>query len=295
MTYGSATVAQNVEVYMRHIYGDKASRETIADFEKRYRLVGHSPLIDITQEQAQLVQEKLGDAYVVKSAMRHSDPFIHDAVAQCAREGAGRVIGVILSPQFSSFIMEGYKKALLDAAHASGFEDTNVTIVAPWPTESHFIALLSKRIDAKRRALQQLHRRDIPVVFTTHSLPERVVKSDPSYLDELQATTDAILKTLDDASLEHYSAYQSAGHTPEPWLKPDLTDVLDVLAKKNVPAVLIAPIQFLADHLEILYDLDIAGAEQCAQRGIAYERIELPNTDPLFIDSLAATVTRTQA
>ena len=103
-----------------------------------------------------------------------------------------------------------------------------------------------------------------------------------------------MLKLLDDPSLEHYSGYQSAGHTPEAWLKPDLTDVLAELAKKKAPAVLIAPIQFLADHLEILYDLDIAGAEQCAEHGIAYNRIELPNADPLFIDSLAATAKHTE-
>ena len=293
MTYGSATVAQNVEAYMRHIYGDKASRETIRDFERRYRLVGHSPLVEITVAQAALLQKKLGLNYVVQSAMRHSKPFIHDAAAACRRAGAKRVVGIILSPQFSAYIMEGYKQALFEAAYAAGFEEGSVAIAEPWPTERQFIKLLASRIEAKRKSLRALHGADVPVIFTTHSLPERVVKSDPAYLDELKATTDAVLKRLQ-KPVEYYSAYQSAGHTPENWLKPDLTDILARLAKKKKPAVLIAPIQFLADHLEILYDLDIAGAEQCAEHGVAYNRIELPNVDPLFISSLAATAKRTE-
>jgi ferrochelatase len=294
MTYGSATVAEHVEAYMRHIYGDKASRETIEDFERRYRLVGSSPLVEITHMQAEALQEKLGGTYIVKSAMRHSEPFIHAVVAECKKLGAEKIVGIILSPQFSSYIMEGYKKALLDAAGAAGFEGAQVAIAKPWPTEEHFIALLSQRIKDKLKKLSALHGRAVPVVFTTHSLPERVVKSDPGYLDELKATSDAVLKALDDPSLEHYSAFQSAGHTPEAWLKPDLTDILAELEKKNSPAVLIAPIQFLADHLEILYDLDIAGAEQCADKAIAYNRIELPNVAPLFIESLAAAAHTTE-
>jgi ferrochelatase len=293
MTYGSATVAENVEAYMRHIYGEKVSRGTIEDFERRYRLVGHSPLVEITARQAELLQQELGGTYVVKSAMRHSEPFIADVVAECKAAGAMRVIGIILSPQFSSYIMEGYKKDLFEATRAAGFDDVRVAIAVPWPTEEHFIELLSRRVAAKARELRALHGTNIPVIFTTHSLPERVVKSDPSYLDELKATTDAVLKKMDEPTLEHYSAYQSAGHTPEAWLKPDLTDILSQLQAK-APAVFIAPIQFLADHLEILYDLDIAGASQCADYDIAYNRIELPNTDPLFIEALAAVARRTE-
>lgn len=295
MTYGSATVAQNVEAYLRRIYGDKASNETIRDFEQRYRLVGHSPLVEITRAQAEALQEKLGRSYIVKSAMRHSKPLIADVVKRCKKEGAQRIVGIILSPQFSSFIMEGYTKTLLDATERAGFDRSHVAIANAWPTEPHFVALLAKRVKAKLRILRKLHGGNVPVIFTTHSLPERVVKSDPNYLDELTATTDAVLRRLKDPSLEHYSGYQSAGHTPEPWLKPDLTDILAKIAKKRAPAVLIAPIQFLADHLEILYDLDIAGAEQCADHGISYNRIELPNTDPLFIESLAAIAKTTEA
>ncbi len=288
MTYGSATTAEHVEEYMHRIYGGKASQELVDDFKMRYRLVGHSPLIEIAHNQAILLQERLGGDYIVRSAMRHSAPFINDMVAECRAEGAEKIVGIILSPQFSSFIMEGYRTALYEAGKRNGLAMSDITIAEPWPTEKHFIELLAKRVKEKTAILETLHGAKIPVVFTTHSLPERVVAKDPTYLDQLKATTDAVLAKLNDPELEWYAGYQSAGHTPETWLKPDLTDILKILREKNSPAVLIVPIQFLADHLEILYDLDIEGAKQCAEREIAYNRIDLPNTDPLFIDSLAA-------
>ncbi|HUO56418.1 MAG TPA: ferrochelatase [Candidatus Paceibacterota bacterium] len=290
MTYGSATIAERVEEYMNRIYAGKASRELIEDFQMRYRLVGHSPLIDITRRQAALVQERLGNGFVVRAAMRHSQPFISEAVTEMRQEGVQKIAGIILSPQFSSFIMEGYRTALFDAAQQSGFEQYSVVIAKPWPAEEHFVELLAHYAKEKLSFLEALHGCKIPIVFTTHSLPERVVKSDPSYLDQLKATTDAVLAKLSDNTIEWYAGYQSAGHTPEKWLKPDLTDILKILQEKKSPAVLIVPIQFLADHLEILYDLDIAGAQQCAEHAIAYNRIELPNTDPLFIESLSATI-----
>jgi ferrochelatase len=292
MTYGSATTAEHVDEYMTRIYHGKASRELIEDFQMRYRLVGHSPLVEITQAQASLLQEKLGDNHIVRAAMRHSAPLIKDVVAQCRAAGAVKIIGIILSPQFSSFIMEGYRTALYAAAKENGFAESDVVVAKPWPTESHFVELLAKRVRESLAKLETLHDTHIPVVFTTHSLPERVVASDPSYLDQLKATRDAVLEKLNDPNLEWHAGYQSAGHTPEAWLKPDLVDILAILKEKKSPAVLIVPIQFLADHLEILYDLDIAGAQQCAENNIAYNRTELPNTDPLFIESLASIVSR---
>ncbi len=288
MTYGSATTAEHVREYMRHIYGDKASSETIADFEERYRLVGRSPLIDITEQQAKLLQKELGADFVGRAGMQHSEPFIEQAVGKCREAGAETLVGIILSPQFSSFIMDGYRKVFLAAASQHGFVPDQTRLVGPWPTQPDFIELLTTRTKTALAEFTVKYGKAPAVVFTTHSLPERVVAKDPSYLEQLAATTDAILAKLPTPLPEHYSAYQSAGHTPEPWLKPDLVDILAVLRRRGDHAVLIVPIQFLADHLEILYDLDIAAGEQCLQFGIEYHRIELPNTDPKFIDALAA-------
>lgn len=289
MTYGSATTAEHVGEYMHHIYKDKVPDGLVKDFAERYKLVGHSPLIEITEKQAEHLEKELsgkGNEFIVKAGMLHSHPFIEEAVSACREAGAERIVGIILSPQFSSFIMEGYRTALKTAALKEDYAEDEIVVAGPWPTEPHFIELLAKRVNT---TLVKLHKKhdNVPVVFTTHSLPERVVAKDPEYLKQLQATAEAVVAKLDDPKLEWYRGYQSAGHTPEPWLKPDLVDILADLRDKHDKAVLIVPIQFLADHLEILYDLDIAGGEQCKDYDIEYNRIDLPNTDAQFISSLA--------
>jgi len=291
MTYGSATTAEDVAPYMQHIFKNHVPDGLIADFENRYRLVGRSPLIDITKRQAELLEKHLHGVgkqnYIVRAAMLHSAPFINDVVLELKNGGAEELRGVILSPQFSSFIMDGYRAALTKAATTNEFPREAVSIAGPWPAEAHFIELLAVRVKAAMAKLEAHYGRPVPVLFTTHSLPERVVKKDPNYLKELQKTIDGVLAKLHMPELEWHAGYQSAGHTPEEWLKPDLTDLLEELRGKT-PAVLIVPIQFLADHLEILYDLDIAAKAQCDERGIAYHRIELPNEHPLFIEALAS-------
>jgi ferrochelatase len=278
MTYGSATTAANVRPYFEHIYKNP-SRELIADFQHRYKLVGGSPLVAITKRQASLLQKRLGEKYVVRAGMRHSAPFISEAVAACKKAGATELRGIILSPQFSSFIMEGYKRDFSGAAAENGF--TEYSVHGPWEKEPAFIKLLAKRVKEKLKKLPK----DTPVIFTTHSLPKRVVEKDPKYLKQLSSTINAVRKQL--PKIRWYAGYQSAGHTPEEWLKPDLVDILRDLRRKTSD-VLIVPIQFLADHLEILFDLDVAAKAQCEEFGIRYNRIELPNTDPLFIETLRA-------
>jgi ferrochelatase len=285
MTYGSATTAEHVAEYLGRIYHGKASATVIEEFKKRYRLIGRSPLIDITNNQAARLQESLGDGYVVRAGMRHSAPFIDDAVAECRTQGAESLKGVILSPQFSSTIMQGYTTAFMESAERHGFDRQSVSVADAWPTETHFIDLLVERIQ------NALELQRSPIIFTTHSMPLRVIEKDPSYLRQLEATINAVREKLDPA-VEWYAGYQSAGHTPEAWLKPDLTDILSTLRAKKAHSVLIVPIQFLADHLEVLYDLDIAARAQCEDFGITYRRIELPNTHPLFIQTLFAIVQR---
>jgi ferrochelatase len=287
MTYGSATTASQVKGYFERIYKGKASAELIADFENRYRLVGHSPLVEITEAQAAALGDMLGKRCVVRAGMRYSAPFIEEAIAECAAEGATSLVGIILSPQFSSFIMEGYKKEFADGAQKHGI--TQAIIAQPWPAEGHFIELLARRVSDRLSVLG-----NVPVVFTTHSLPKRVVEKDPSYLSQLQETIDAVRARIP-KGIEWRQGYQSAGHTPEEWLKPDLTDILADLKEKGGTAALVVPIQFLADHLEILYDLDIAARKQCEDIGIEYHRIELLNADPLFIEALMEIAKKTKA
>lgn len=290
MTYGSATTSEHVFEYLNRIYRGKASNELIQDFKSRYDLVGGSPLIDITKKQASLLQEKLGSRFVVRAGMRHSEPFVEHAVSECKVGGATKLVGIILSPQFSPFIMNGYRTELTEAAEKHGYQADRMQIADAWPTEEHFIEFLAGQTQSKLSKLESECNESVPVVFTTHSLPRRVVKKDSDYLKQIESTVNAVVKKINDSELEWYAGYQSAGHSAEEWLTPDLTDILADLSKRGKKTVLIVPIQFLADHLEILYDLDIAAKEQCEEYDIGYNRIALPNTNFLFINALAAIV-----
>lgn len=280
MTYGSAVTAENIEPYFKHIYaGRELSPEVVAEYARRYKVIGRSPLIENTERQAAALEEALGKNYVVRAGMRHSKPFIADAVAQCAAAGASELIGIILAPQQSAFIRSGYEKDLLEAAAKHNIP---AHLSAPWPAEPHFMRFLAGEIKKFP---------ELPVIFTTHSLPKRVVENEPEYGEQLAATALAVRKELP-ADIEWYAAYQSAGHTPEEWLKPDLTEILDELKQKNSKGALIVPIQFVCDHLEVLYDLDVATRAQCEERGFTYLRTAMPGTDPLFIEALAAIARR---
>ncbi|MDO8518005.1 MAG: ferrochelatase, partial [bacterium] len=141
MTYGSATVPEQVREYFEHIYRGAAPETLVQDFEHRYRMVGRSRLVEITKQQAALLQKQLGKNYVVRAAMRHSAPFTAGAVAECKAAGATKLVGVILSPQYSAFIMGGYRTAFAEAALQNGFLEKDISIARPWPTEKHFIQL----------------------------------------------------------------------------------------------------------------------------------------------------------
>lgn len=283
MTYGSATTSKNVPEYLNRIHKGKASSELIHNFKNRYDLVGGSPLIKITSQQASLLEKRLGPRFVARSGMRHSEPFIENAVSECRAQGATKLIGIILSPQFSPLIMNGYRTTLTEAAQKHGYGVNEVQIADAWPTQEHYIKFLAEQVKKKLST-------GTPVIFTTHSLPRLVALQDSNYLKQIRSTIDAVVHRIQDSKLEWYAGYQSAGHSAEEWLTPDLTEILADLAKQGKKTVLIVPIQFLADHLEVLYDLDIAAKKQCEERGITYNRIALPNSDPLFIEALRSIV-----
>ena len=156
-------------------------------------------------------------------------------------------------------------------------------MVGAWHTNTKLIAWFTETIETKLRSLPS----NVPVVFTAHSLPKSVIDKDPAYLDQLHATIALICERLEFAKNRWQFAYQSAGHTPEEWLKPDLTDLFPGIREAGHQDILVVPLQFVADHLEVLYDLDIAAAEQAKLGGLAYHRIEMPNQDQLFIQALA--------
>jgi ferrochelatase len=288
MTYGSAASAEDVPAYLRSVRGGRhADPALVAEFQRRYRLIGWSPLVRITLAQGAELQRLLDaehgkGGYLVEVGMLHSEPRIDQAVARLAVAGVRRLVGIVLSPQWSPVIMGGYRRALDAAAWRLG-EGAEVVLAGPWHRTPAFLDALALRVT---EALSRLGPR-VPVLFTAHSLPRAVVDRDPGYLDQIAETIDAVVERTGLDRGRWQFAYQSAGHSPEEWLKPDLKDLLPGLRAAGHDALLVVPVQFLADHLEILYDLDIAAREEAQEAGLAFHRIELMNTSPAFIRALA--------
>lgn len=199
------------------------------------------------------------------------------------------MLGIVLSPQYSPIIMGGYDRAL-SAAVERELPGAQVRVAGPWHTTPGFVGELAGRV---REALGRFpHPARVPIIFTAHSLPKAVVDRDHGYIEQLVETIELVAERAGLAPGRWQFAYQSAGHTPEEWLKPDLKDLLPGLRQAGYDDVLVVPVQFLADHLEILYDIDVAARAEAEAAGLRFHRIELPNTSPIFIRALAEVVER---
>ncbi len=296
MTYGSPRDLDDVAAYMTRVRGGHApSGDLLVEFRRRYEVIGGSPLVPITQRQAagleRVLNERVGaDAFVAGAGMRFSDPSIADVARTLVRAGAERLLGLILSPQYSPILMGGYVSSLDQAARELGVPSRTVE---SWHLEPSFVRVLADRLHVGLRRFPTDERDRVPVLLTAHSLPRRVVDREPGYVEQLEETADAVAAAAGLAADRSLFAYQSAGHTPEEWLKPDMLDVLPVLAAQGHRRVLLAPVQFLADHLETLYDIDLGGREQADAAGfVQFERVPAPNDARDFVAALADIVER---
>jgi ferrochelatase len=229
------------------------------------------------------------NVFRVTAGMRFSAPSIGGAVLGLAEDRIERVLGLILSPQYSPALMSGYSCAVEQAAVLLGLPSRTV---GAWHLNWSFIRVMADRL---RRALQLYYpddlRHKVPVLLTAHSLPQRVVDREPEYVAQLEITAREIAAAAGLQSNRWTFCYQSAGHTPEEWLKPDMLDVLPRLAAQGHRHVVVAPVQFVADHLETLYDVDVAGREQAKQSGFAtFNRVPAPNDAEDFAAALANVV-----
>jgi ferrochelatase len=222
--------------------------------------------------------------------MRYSPPTISEAVKTLAAAGARRIVGIVMSPQWSPVIMGGYERTLEDAASAARIP---VVVVHEWHREPAFIEAIAERI--REGLARSADPGRVPLLLTAHSLPRRVFDAEPGYVAQLRETAGLVADRAGLASGRWQWAYQSAGHTAEEWLRPDLKELFPALAAAGHRDVLIVPVQFLADHLEVLYDLDVAAAEEALAAGLRYQRIEMPNTQPAFIRALATVARRVAA
>ena len=274
MAYGSPATAEDIRPYFEDIRGGRpVSDEAVAGLAQRYRRIGgRSPLDDVTEAQRAALERELGVPVFV--GMKHWRPRIAEAVESALTGGATRILGLVLAPHYSRLSVGEYRERL-EAAVAGRAE---LELVESWHDHEPFLDVLADRVRGT----------DAWVVFTAHSLPARILADGDPYREQLLETSRLVAER---AGLDGWSfAFQSASPTREPWLGPDILDELGRLHEAGVRSVLVAPVGFVSDHLEILWDLDVEARERAAVLGLQLERIESLNDDPTFIRALGALV-----
>lgn len=265
MAHGSPDSVDQMEEYLRHVMTRRPpTPQFVAEMQGRYRQIGgRSPLLDITCEQAAELSHEL--AMPVYVGMRHWSPFIKDTVDRARREGIQRLIGLALAPHYADVSVGAYHRVLREAAG-----DIELVLIKSWATEPHLLDLWSSRLEP-----------GVNVLFTAHSVP---VEGAEPYPTEVQATIRGI---LDRVPVKAHFAWQSKSPSPIPWLGPEIPEVLPRLKGQEV---VVAPVGFIADHVEVLYDLDILHRAQAQEFKIDWTRVPMPNNHPLLVQALAETV-----
>ena len=272
MAYGSPDRPEDVPAYFADVRGGRpVSQERIDELVERYRRIGFSPLNEVTERQRAALERELGMPVYV--GMKHWTPWIADAVEQALAGGAEKLVGLVLAPHYSRISVGGYRDRLERALAGRAA----LRFIESWHAHEPFVEVIAGRVRGT----------DAHVVFSAHSLPERIIAEGDPYRDELLTTARLAAERAGIADERWSFAFQSESPTGEPWLGPDILDHLDALAAAGVGKVLVAPIGFVADHLEILWDIDVEARERAAALGIELDRIESMNDDPAFISALA--------
>ncbi len=273
--------------------GRPTAPELVAEFRERYaRIGGKSPLLEISLAQAKALEKRLnmdGGPYRCYVGMRNWTPYIRDVYSQMIQDDLHRIVVLPLTPYHSRRSVGAYFRAVQEARATHG-PPTEIHYIESWNTEPALLAAFAVKIDAALRRLNARGFTDPAGVFTAHSLPRTLIEQGDDYEEELRETMGLVLKRV--PRLRARMAYQSAGRTEEPWLGPPLEETLEELARAGEKAVLVVPFGFISDHLELLYDLDIEARETAERLGMAFDRAESLNTDPAFIDAMAAAVRR---
>ena len=282
MAYGSPERLADVPAYYADIRGGRPIRpELLDDLVTRYRSLGieeESPLNAITEATRGALEQELGDIPVF-TGMKHWTPRIGEAAQRALESGARTIAGLVLAPHYSRLSIAGYR-AQLEKALASRAE---LAFVDSWHDDPGLVEFLAARVLGT----------DAHVVFTAHSLPARILDEGDPYEEQLLGSSRLVAEA---GGISDWSfSYQSESDTGEPWLQPDILDHLEELRARGVEHVLVCPVGFVSDHLEIRWDLDTEAAGRAAELGLRFERIEMPNADPAFVHVLAGVVRRALA
>jgi protoporphyrin/coproporphyrin ferrochelatase len=282
MAYGSPERLADVPAYYADIRGGRPIRpELLDDLVVRYRKLGideGSPLNAITEETRAALERELGDVPVF-TGMKHWAPRIAEAAERALATGAETVVGLVLAPHYSSMSIGGYRRQLEEALAGRA----ELAFVESWHDDPGFVHVLADRVRGT----------EAHVVFTAHSLPARILEEGDPYKTQLLETSQLV---AEHAGLRDWSfSFQSESQTGEPWLGPDILDHLADLHSRGVRDVIVCPVGFVADHLEIRWDLDHEAREKADELGMQFARIEMPNAQPAFVDVLAGLVRRALA
>lgn len=297
MSYGTPESLDGVEAYYTHIRrGNPPSPEQLKELKDRYEAIvgGVFPLRENTDRQVEALQEALNKdnrdpeaEYVCFQGLKHAHPFIEDGVQAMADQGITRAVGVVLAPHYSAMSVGGYIKRAKEKAESLGVE---MAFVESYHLHPKLIEVLANRLSRRLDQFEEAgaNRDEVRVLFSAHSLPERILAMGDPYRDQLLETSQAIADKTGVKSWQF--TWQSAGRTAEPWLGPDILDTLRELSKEQVKYVLSAPIGFVSDHLEVLYDLDIEAQNIAAELDMRLMRIESLNSDPGYMEVLSDVV-----
>ncbi|RLQ97281.1 ferrochelatase [Falsibacillus albus] len=294
MAYGTPYKEEDLERYYTHIrHGRKPSEELIEDLRNRYNAIGGiSPLANITQEQAEKLEEHLNsiqDEIEFKAylGLKHIEPFVEDAVKKMNEDGIREAVSIVLAPHFSTFSVKSYNGRAKEEAEKLG--SPVITSVESWYDEPKFIEYWTNKVKETYESMPEIERENACLIVSAHSLPEKILKNGDPYPDQLKDTAQMI---AENAGIKEYAVgWQSAGNTPEPWLGPDVQDLTrDLYNEKHYKAFVYIPVGFVSDHLEVLYDNDTECKIVTDEVGAAYYRPEMPNAQPEFIDAMASVV-----
>jgi protoporphyrin/coproporphyrin ferrochelatase len=276
MAHGTPSSMEEMPEYLRLVRGGRPpSDELVSEMRHNYEAIGgRSPLTDITQAQAEALRARLGPGVPVAVGMRNWRPFIKEALAELAAAGVNRVVGIPMAPQFSTLSVQKY----CDAAKAALPDGMRFDAVSSFHTHPLLLDAFAERLRAADPRSEER------VVFTAHALPVKAIESGDPYADQVAETARGVAARVGLTTYDR--AYQSAGRTPEPWIGPDLGELIDERSGVGVRKFLVVPIGFVCDHTEILFDIDVQATRTAREFSTALRRTESLNTSPTFIEML---------
>jgi protoporphyrin/coproporphyrin ferrochelatase len=291
MAYGGPASLDEIPGYLADIrHGRPTPRAVVDEIAENYRAIGgRSPLLEVSRRQVDALADELGDDFRCYLGMRHWSPWIEEVVGQMVSDGIERAVSLVLAPHFSALSVARYQQKVADGLELYHGR-IDVEHVPSYHDVPGLVGVFATRVEDGLSRWSEADRGRVQVVFSAHSLPERVLASGDPYGEQCLETARLVAARagLDDDSWSW--AYQSAGRTPEPWAGPDLGEHLEELAAQGVRDVVSVPVGFVSDHVEILFDIDHKAAAVAAGLGMRLERPPSLNDDPLFIATLAEVV-----